>query len=77
MQVNATIATAIECMSRVTHDFPDADAAEYSNVGEGWCLAVFGAKGVIAGVSQTMLPPAACYIHVPERRRANDTLMFL
>ena len=51
-QVNATVASAIECVSRVTHDFPAANAAEYSNVGEGWCLAVFGAKGVIADPSR-------------------------
>ena len=41
--VNATVTTPYECAALVYREFPEANAAEYSNVGEGWCHAVFEA----------------------------------
>ena len=45
--INATLATEAECIALVNKDYPAANAASYSNTGEGWCKAVFGAVGVI------------------------------
>lgn len=42
-QVNITASTAAECQSIVRNFFPTANAAYYSNIGQVWCKAVFGA----------------------------------
>ena len=36
-----------QCISLVRKHYPDANGAEFSNIGGGWCNAVFGAVGVI------------------------------
>ena len=41
--LNDTVTTPAECVALVRRDFGQANAAEYSNVGEEWCFAVFGA----------------------------------
>eukprot|EP01046_Picozoa_sp_COSAG06_P029243 COSAG06_NODE_2697_length_6436_cov_8.420546_3_plen_654_part_00 len=41
------VTTAAECATLVHRDHREATAAEYSNVGEKWCFAVFEAVGVI------------------------------
>ena len=41
--LNDTVTTPAECVALVRRDFGDANAAEYSNVGDEWCFAVFGA----------------------------------
>ena len=47
-RLNATyVGTAAECVALVRTNFPDANAAAFSNMGEGWCEAVFGAEGVV------------------------------
>lgn len=42
-----SVSTAAECAALVRRDHPTAAAAEYSNIGHGWCNAVLGAAGVI------------------------------
>jgi len=57
VEINGTIGTAAECMTHVRMTFPDANAAEFSNVPDKQvCHAVFGADGVIHDpVSQTCM----------------------
>ena len=38
-----TLSSASQCVALVRRDHPDANAAEYSNVGGEWCFAVFEA----------------------------------
>jgi hypothetical protein len=45
--VNVSATTAAECQSLVRRNYPEANAAEYSNIGGVWCKAVFNATGVI------------------------------
>jgi hypothetical protein len=47
-RLNAThVNTAAECVALVRTRFPDANAATFSNMGQGWCEAVFNAQGVV------------------------------
>jgi len=47
--VNRSATTPAECISLVRRMHPTANGAEYSNEGQVWCNAVFGARGVIFG----------------------------
>ena len=41
--LNASATTAAECQDLVRRDYPEANAAEYSNIGGVWCKAAFNA----------------------------------
>jgi hypothetical protein len=47
MVVLPRYALVLQCISLVHQHFPDANGAEFSNIGGGWCNAVFGAVGVV------------------------------
>ena len=47
-RLNTThVTTAAECVALVRTTFPDANAAAFSNMGQGWCEAIFNAQGVV------------------------------
>jgi hypothetical protein len=47
-RLNTThVTTAAECVALVRMTFPNANAAAFSNMGQGWCEAVFNAQGVV------------------------------
>jgi hypothetical protein len=47
-RLNTThVTTAAECVALVRTMFPDANAAAFSNMGKGWCEAIFNAQGVV------------------------------
>eukprot|EP01048_Picozoa_sp_COSAG05_P015171 COSAG05_NODE_1798_length_4039_cov_7.678086_4_plen_699_part_00 len=45
--INTTTKTAAECQATVRELYPGANAAEFSNLGQTWCKAVFNAAGVV------------------------------
>ena len=51
-----------QCISLVRQHFPDANGAEFSNVGGGWCNAVFDAVGVVfdSGVQSCLFEAPLC-----------------
>ena len=46
-RLGGVVMSAAECISLVLKQHPTASAAEYSNIGENSCSAVFGASGVL------------------------------
>jgi hypothetical protein len=73
-RLSTSVTTPAECIALVRENFPDANAAEFSNTGRVWCDAVYNASGLIFDPAvQTCLFDDNWPVNIQRRRHLVDT----